>query len=90
MPRTPAPLTADRHNENWWVARDVEQVICGWFPKEADARAFVALPALEQALRDYGAHYTNCPTRYKPRGACNCGLDAALAQADGPAPTEEK
>jgi hypothetical protein len=52
MPRTPAPLTVLEDHDQWLVLHDGIIVIAE-FAEEADARAFVALPALEDLLKDY-------------------------------------
>jgi hypothetical protein len=85
MPRTPAPLTASPSGSTW-VIRDAEgHILADVYSSEADARAFVALPALEQALRSIAN--SSC---------CGCCQEAALvakvalAQADGPASQQEK
>jgi hypothetical protein len=59
-------------------------------PSEADARAFVALPALMRALRDLIDAIPEPTLVDDPvlRGWVG-HAEAALAQADGPAPTEE-
>ncbi len=83
MPRTPAPLTVefDARAGEYVVLHDSTPV-CS-FRYLADARAFVALPALEQALRSI-ANSSCC-------GCCQEAAlvaKAALAAADGPSPKE--
>jgi hypothetical protein len=51
MPRTPAPLTVKGLSGSRWQVFDAQGVLVAAFFSEADARAFVALPALEKALR---------------------------------------
>ncbi len=52
MPRTPAPLTVAREPDGWqWSVRDPSGLLIGSFYREADARAFVALPALLITLK---------------------------------------
>jgi hypothetical protein len=55
---------------------------------EADARAFVALPALIDLLREAATDEYGDTERYLGRDWLTKAR-AALAQADGPAPTEE-
>ncbi len=87
MPRTPAPLTVEywKDYDFWAVNRD--GIIIARCGLEADARAFVALPTLITAVKRIcdplvGAQvYIGYPIMD--------ALRAALAQADGPAPTEK-
>jgi hypothetical protein len=104
MPRTPAPLTvmdgAEHDHPGWWAAIDPHgMLIVAIFKSEADARAFVALPALIEAatsLRNsvigmigIGISDSIGHTNTKVLGDHCQAVFAALAQADGPAPTEE-
>jgi hypothetical protein len=91
MPRIPAPLTVHgvftKTKGQRWEVRDSKGITVAKFYEEADARAFVALPALMDA-----AHQAldcmlgiSTSTSYSDAAA---NLSAALAQADGPAPKE--
>jgi hypothetical protein len=87
MPRTPVPLTVEqlrlRGRYAWWNLTDPDGNVVAEFREEADARAFVALPALETALRSI-ANSSCC-------GCCQEAAlvaKAALAAADGPVPKE--
>jgi hypothetical protein len=101
MPRTLAPLTVEHLSDNSpWVVLNSQGGVVAICPSEADARAFVALPALEQALRSYregDEEHVECQTYEMESVGDNadieqvdtrCDLcrsaDAALAQADGP------
>lgn len=93
MPRTPAPLTVKASISGRWAAVDDRDRYIASFLEEADARAFVALPALQQAamnfLRDaeefridsmtLTADVSSEVNMIKARDV----LRAALAQADG-------
>ncbi len=59
MPRTPAPLTVEGPGlrarawpDSWWRCFDAEGRLLALFSQEADARAFVALPALIASLKE--------------------------------------
>jgi hypothetical protein len=92
MPRTPAPLTVERvrtiDGKPLWSVQSLATGGGATFAEEADARAFVALPALIELGRKIdgllGFEYSD--KEYEIIYA----FRAALAQADGPAPTEEK
>jgi hypothetical protein len=100
MPRTPAQLTVVRIVGEGWHVRKGDSIVAVFY-LEADARAFVALPALRQALENIAARGIcddNPKACYLASGPY-CGehvydedmvkeARAALAQADGPAPTE--
>jgi hypothetical protein len=101
MPRTPAPLSVEqlrlRGRYAWWNLTDPDGNVVAEFREEADARAFVALPALVEALRTLIDDCT-CECDHSDENCCakvgvvcaKCIGEAALAQADGPAPTEEQ
>jgi hypothetical protein len=90
MPKT-SPLTVVSGEEyghlDWWSVKS-GAILVAAFREEADARAFVALPALIELGRKIdgllGFEYSD--KEYEIIYA----FRAALAQADGPAPTEEK
>jgi hypothetical protein len=98
MPRTHAPLTVEKwtaqHGASQWLVVTEEGGLIAAFARESDARAFVALPALRDAvvaitpdleapsIRWQEGFYLRIP-EVKARA-----LLAALAQADGPAPKE--
>ncbi len=91
MPRTPAPLTVERFEKRptgvvVWMVKDLKNSYIAEFCEEADARAFVALPALIEAAVDAIA----C-LRQQDTDDCEAvaqSLQNALAQADGPSPKE--
>jgi hypothetical protein len=95
MPRTPAPLTVEYAPEwaMWEVldknAYEYGGLLVGRFVEEADARAFVALPALIEAAKEALAVLTDGGEVQMGDGHAVDLLEAALAQADGPAPKEE-
>ncbi len=95
MPRTPAPLTVQqlrlRGRYAWWNLTDPDGNVVAEFREEADARAFVALPQLEQALKKIAS---SVPVQHDFEGYANeydnCVeiAQAALALVDGPSPKE--
>ena len=80
MPRTPAPLTVEQKDGGYWNVADADGNWKGSFDTAADARAFVALPALMDAARE--AYFIL--EVLEPDHPINDQLQAALAQADGP------
>jgi hypothetical protein len=94
MPRTPAPLTVEhtgwQYGPRLWVVKDATGNVIITAKEEGDARAFVALPALEKALK----HVTERYVALIESGDCGnwdpetepeiIEARAALAQADGP------
>jgi hypothetical protein len=91
MPRTPAPLTvvvgqfATSTRQRFEVYGPQGQ-LAGTFSEEADARAFVALPALIEVLQRelaYLRQFTE-PTGSAELERRRAAIEAALAQADGP------
>jgi hypothetical protein len=85
-----------------WVVSNSSGISCAWFAYEADARAFVALPALIDAAKAIANRMLTPEFRWPQRDsglpllyACNVDqwaddLLAALAAADGPSPQQEK
>ncbi len=104
MPRTPAPLTVEqlrlRGRYAWWNLTDSEGNVIAEFREEADARAFVALPALENDIRhlvkevlalgafEQGVIEVIGVTNYRALTYWMHQAKAALAAADGPSPKE--
>jgi hypothetical protein len=87
MPRTPAPLTVERDFDGDWIVCRDENVYVASFREEADARAFVALPALIEAARAAVAWFDDASIGTDDwKGVYKVfePLEAALAQADGP------
>jgi len=88
MPRTPAPLTVGyEHIGKTWDALDEYQNVVGRFYREADARAFVALPALIEALkaaRQLPRPWMDGALTWPEWEGIWIKIEAALAQADGP------
>ncbi len=104
MPRTPAPLTVKWEAYlNQWAVYDEARAWVATFKSEADARAFVVLPALLDLLNDYRQEHgldgcqrfeqesvgDNAVVEVVDRrcGYC-CLADKLLAAADGPSPKE--
>ncbi len=93
MPRTPAPLTVRQGDVtgHWHVWKDRQGIVATFYEQEADARAFVALPAL---LNDAAILVEIAERVSDTDGLTDRQLLAvntfrvALAQADGPAPKE--
>ncbi len=100
MPRTPAPLTvelsdnmagvSEYYDIEWTVLKD--HVVIAAFKEEADARAFVALPALQEAA-DAAITFLKSVEWNDRSSETDAGdlieqFRAALAQADGPSPKE--
>jgi hypothetical protein len=69
-----------------WDVRDAGGNLLAYFYHAADARAFVALPALIKAAR---VVLKFIEQDAMPNVAIEDDLRAALAQADGPAPKEQ-
>ncbi len=91
MPRTPAPLTVSESNVeglgDGWLVWTADKRIVAFFYSEADARAFVALPALLEAAKDVLDWQESCLAIGPGTDhglALNRKLRAALAAADGP------
>ena len=93
MPRTPAPHTVEYSaSRDAWLVLDKTGYEYGGrnvasFVEEADARAFVALPALQEALRDL-LDVISADDLVPESVSYMRQARAALAQADGPAPKE--
>lgn len=106
MPRTPAPLTVvtaledELMNQHWNVFDAEGFIVATVYRSAADARAFVALPALMTALKEVlyiaernkvltnnrgGQSVGNSPTMQRSQAIELLKIcRAALAQADGP------
>lgn len=81
MPRTPAPLSVEqlrlRGRYAWWNLTDPDGNVVAEFREEADARAFVALPALIEAcefmLEWITDHHIDCSVEDDIRAALAAG-----------------
>jgi hypothetical protein len=84
---------AEHDHPGWWAAIDPQgSLIVAIFRSEADARAFVALPALIETAHAAVEWFNNANVGTDDwKGVYKVfePLEAALAQADGPTPTEE-
>jgi hypothetical protein len=88
MPRTPAPLTVEQDHtigaDLWLVVSYAKtRVVVATFKSDADARAFVALPALIDLLKRAATLI-----EYDPGAKLSDEIAAALAQVDSPSPTD--
>jgi hypothetical protein len=85
MPRTPAPLTVNEEGGDWGLGWTVlaDGLVIAKFIEEADARAFVALPALIDLLKRAATLI-----EYDPGAKLSDEIAAALAQVDSPSPTD--
>jgi hypothetical protein len=63
-----------------WMAVDSADEVVAMFREEADARAFVALPAKDEALKAARVFVKD----FTSQADLLSMIDAALAQADGP------
>jgi hypothetical protein len=86
MPRTPAPLTVKALSGSRWQVFDAQGVLVAAFFSDADARAFVALPALEHALMEmltlWEGRYGNAAGPYEPNKTIALARAALAGEVD--------